>query len=289
MKRSLCATIVVCAAMLGIVTLASRGVAAQAQKPAQTQATEQKDLNPDPNWKPEGPVPRRADGHPDLSGVWWSGGEVAVVALTNIGTDGGRTAANGNGPRPNGFGSKYKPEYMAKAKTLGDKDDPAIWCVPTPGTGGIRKIMQDDTFVALMSETPHGWRLIPTAPGRQHDPEQPPAYRGDSVGRWEGDTLVVDVTNFNDRNWLGGHGDVSFHSTQLHATEKYRRIAANAMEYEVTYEDPVVLTGPWTPGKQTWRLAPFDQIVETLCIGDQQSEFMQNLMNVGAKDNYGRK
>src|SRR2546422_6254459 len=112
MKRFLVMTTVAVVVALGVVSLGSMRLTAQTQTPAKaTPAIEQKDVTPDPNWKPEGPVPRRADGHPDLSGVWWSGGEVAVISLTNIGTDGGRTAANGNGPRPNGFGSKYKPEY----------------------------------------------------------------------------------------------------------------------------------------------------------------------------------
>ena len=290
MQRFLVTTIVAGAMAFGALSLTSARLVAQGPEGStEGQASDQKDAVPDPSWKAEGAVPRTVDGHPDLSGVWWNGGEVAVVNLTNASTDSGRTAATSYGPRPNGFGSKYKPEYMAKAMKMADKDDPAIWCVPSPGNGSIKQILQEPNMVAVLSETPHGFRLIPTVSGRQHNPEQPPAYRGDSVGRWEGDTLVVDVTNFNDRNWIGNHSDVSFHSTQLHATERYRRIAANAMEYQVMYDDPVMLTAPWSPPKQTWRLAPFDQIVEVLCLGDQQSESVQKMMDAGSQTNYGRK
>ena len=101
----------------------------------------------------------------------------------------------------------------------------------------------------LLQETFHGFRLIPTQPGRTHSESQPPAYWGDSVGKWEGDTLVVDVVNFNDRNWISTQGIISFHSDALHVTERYHRVAANAMEVEKTYDDPQVLIRPFVDKK----------------------------------------
>jgi hypothetical protein len=66
---------------------------------------------------------------------------------------------------------------------------------------------------------------------------------GDSVGHWEGDTLVVDVTGFNDKTWLGVAG--AFHSDELHITERYTRISKDRINYDVTMEDPKVFTKPW--------------------------------------------
>jgi hypothetical protein len=105
------------------------------------------------------------------------------------------------------------------------------------------------------------------------------------VGRWEGDTLVVDATNFTDSNWMGAEGNVSFHSDALHIVERYRRVDASTLEVDATVEDPKVLTGPWKVPTQTLRLAPFDQIMEVGCTGIESAA----LMEAAAKKNYGKK
>src|SRR5438874_13461301 len=79
--------------------------------------------------------------------------------------------------------------------------------------------------------------------GRKLPADPQPSWLGNSVGRWEGDTLVVDVTGFNDKTWLAGTG--TFHSDQLHITERYTRIDKDQINYDVTMEDPSVLTKPW--------------------------------------------
>jgi len=81
--------------------------------------------------------------------------------------------------------------------------------------------------------------------GRPHgtDPETAATYNGDSVGHWEADTLVVDVTRLTDETWLGDNG--LFHSRKLHVTERLRR-AGDTIQYQVTAEDPEVLQKPWT-------------------------------------------
>jgi hypothetical protein len=66
---------------------------------------------------------------------------------------------------------------------------------------------------------------------------------GNSVARWDGDTLVVDIVGFNDKTWLAGTG--TFHSEALHIVERYTRVSKDRINYEVTMEDPNVLTGPW--------------------------------------------
>ena len=120
----------------------------------------------------------------------------------------------------------------------------------------------------MLTETYHSFKLIPTD-GRKHRDDVPPSFRGDSVGRWEGDTLVVDTTNFTDTNWMAAEGNVSFHSDALHIVERYRRVDANTLEVDATVEDPKVLTGPWKVPTQTLRLAPFDQIMEVGCTGTE--------------------
>lgn len=243
------------------------------------------DEGPNPNWKPAGPVPRAPEGKPDLSGVWWLGREVAVRG-SSIGSP--RTGEPPPVAPGSTFASLYQPWAAAKAKTLSDKDDPALRCLPSvngPPMTAIMQIVQTPKLVVILIETYHGFRLIPTEPGRTHHEDATPAFRGDSVGRWESDTLVVDVKNFTDRNWLDPQGIVSFHSDALHVVERYRRIAANALEIEKIYEDPKALTRPFTPPRRIWRLAPFDQIMEAVCTSTETAA----LMEAAAKENYGRK
>jgi hypothetical protein len=230
-------------------------------------------------------IPRMADGHPDLSGVWWRGAD--------IGGRGGPPLTTGRGgPQPVTFAGLYQPSAKAKAKTLGDKDDPSLDCVPTAfGTlnvslfdvGAVGQIVQTPVFVVMLTETYHGFQLIPTD-GRPHRDTVPPSYRGDAVGHWDGDTLVVDKTNFTDSNWISAEGRVSHHSDALHIVERYRRVDAKSLEVEATLEDPKVLTAPWVVPKQTLLLAPFDQIMELACsAGD-----VKGLIDAAAKQEAGK-
>lgn len=220
-----------------------------------------------------GAVPRMADGHPDLSGVWWGGGDVGAANGRGPAVGGRR----GGGPPPQTFASLYTPDAARKAKTLGDKDDPTLRCIPTAfGTlnvslwdvGAVGQIVATPKMIVMLTETYHGFRLIPTD-GRPHRDDQPPAYRGESVGRWEGDTFVVDTTNFTDNTWISAEGRVSPHSDALHIVERYRRVDANTLEVEATLEDPKMLTAPWHVPKQTLVLAPFDRILSLNCSGTE--------------------
>jgi hypothetical protein len=193
---------------------------------------------------------------------------------------------------PPSFAGLYQPSAQAKAKTLGDKDDPSLGCVPTAfGTlgvslfdvGAVGQIIQTPKFIVLLTETYHGFQIIPFD-GRPHRDNVPPSNRGDAVGHWEGDTLVVDKTNFSDENWISAEGRVSFHSDALHIVERYRRVDANTLEIEATLEDPKVLTKPWITPKQTLQLAPFDQIMELACSGAEA----QSLINAAAQQNSGK-
>ena len=217
-----------------------------------------------------GPVPRAPDGHPDLSGVWWRGEDIG--GRTGAALGGARPGARGG--RQTSFASLYQPWAAAKAKTLRDKDDPSLSCIPTAfGTlnvslfdvGAVGQIVQTPKFVILLTETYHNFQIVPTD-GRPHA-DVPPSYRGDAVAHWDGDTLVVDKTNFTDANWMSAEGRVSFHSDALHIVERYRRVDAKTLEIEATVYDPKVLTGPWVVPKQTLQLAPFDHVMQLDCSG----------------------
>src|SRR6185436_4492229 len=96
--------------------------------------------------------------------------------------------------------------------------------------------------IAMTFEWSLVYRLIPTN-GSKH-PEDLDSWMGDSRGRWEGDTLVVDVANHNDKTWFDMAGN--FHSEALHVVERYRMTAADTIEYEATIDDSKVFTKPWT-------------------------------------------
>jgi hypothetical protein len=222
-----------------------------------------------------------ADGRPDLSGVWWGGADIGGARGGR--GPGGPPRGGAQGTPPPSFTSLYQPWAAERANTLSDKDDPTLSCVPTAfGTlnvrlwsvGAVGQIVATPKFVVFLSETYHGFQLIPTD-GRPHRDDVPPAYRGDSVGHWERDTFVVETTNFTDETWMFAEGRVSFHSDALRIVERYRRVDANTLEIEATVEDPNVLTGPWTVPKQTLQLAPFDQIMSLNCVGEETLLLMQ--------------
>jgi hypothetical protein len=243
------------------------------------------------------PTPRMSDGHPDLSGVWWPGSDLRVPPLNPApGAGRGNGPQRGRGgapPRRERFEDNYNDASKAKAKTLSDKDDPTLRCQSTAfgtlsvslyNTGFVGQIIQTPKFVVLLSETNPTFRIVPTD-GRPHREEQPPSSRGESVGHWEGDTLVVDTKNYSESNWMHAEGEVSFHSDAMHIVERYRRLDKDTMEVEATIEDPRVLTKPWNVPKQTLRLAPFDQILALDCSGVESAA----LMEAASKQNYGKK
>ena len=211
------------------------------------------------------PAPRMADGHPDVSGVWWTGGDV--------GGRGFRVGGRGAGPAPATYTGLLTPAAAAAAKKMNDNNDPTLRCIPTAfGTlnvsmfdvGALGQIVATPKFVVLLTETYHGFKLIPTD-GRPHRAEVPPSYRGDSVGRWDGDVFVVETKNFTDDTWIWAEGRASPHSDEMSVVERYRRVDRNTLEIEATISDPKMLTKPWTVPKQTLTLAPFDQIMPLIC------------------------
>lgn len=246
-----------------------------------------------------GRVPRAADGHPDLSGVWWRGSDIPVRPLATSAAAAPSAAPSAavplraSGAKIPSFADLYQPWAREKAKTLSDKDDPTLRCIPVAfatlnasllGLQFVGQIVQTPKFVIMLTESYHTFRIVPVD-GRGHRDDVAPSLRGDAVGRWEGDTLVVDITNFNETAWMHAQGLVSFHSDALHIVERYRRVDANTLEIDATVEDPKVLTGPWTVPTQRLALAPFDQIMEVGCTGTETASLMEG----AAQQNYGKK
>jgi hypothetical protein len=224
------------------------------------------------------PTPRLG-GHPDLSGNWsyndWIG---------NYMTGGGRRrspwqAADSSRQTnqtedfelysPSRFGNLgrpvYKPKHWDKVQQLDmwtNKFDPVMTCQPlgVPREGPPRRIYQTDrdiTFLYFGGDAGGGYgeyRVMPTD-GRSHgkQAELDITYLGDTVGRWEGDTLVLDSVAFTDTTWLGRGG--FFHSDQMHVVERFTR-QGDALLYDVTVEDPEVLAEPWVLPTRTVRRNP---------------------------------
>jgi len=195
------------------------------------------------------PAPRLPDGHPDLGndkGSWEPPGV-------------GDMAGTGGG-----FAGTAQPEkkvdvpFLPWAKAAYDqrnatvtKDDPEGFCLPP----GIPR-MYATSFPFQIYQTPnrilfvfeggaHMWRVV-YMDGRKHTPPDKlnPTYLGEGIGRWEGDTLVVDVTGLNDRSWLDAAGHP--HTEQLHVIERFTRVNEPILHYEATIEDPGAYSKPWT-------------------------------------------
>ena len=124
------------------------------------------------------------------------------------------------------------------------------------------QILQTPGHVIVFQEHNHNYRIIPLS--GKHPPASVQLWQGDSRGRWEGDTLVVDVTNFTDKTWIvgeaGGEGmsGGSFHSTALHMIERFKVVDADNIDYEATIEDPNVYAKPWKLAFGIWTRAPSD-------------------------------
>ena len=235
------------------------------------------------------PTPMTSDGHPDLNGFWVAGrgaaagagapgGPVPAGGAQNVAKDNGHKEIlfneGGRAEKPivqqrvvSDYHPPYKPELMAKMRNLEqneNKMDPAFFCKPegVPRMGAPNAIYQIPgrpivfLYEALSGNT---FRIIPTD-GRGHDPNSDASYFGDSVGKWEGNTLVIDSLNFTDDTWLGIDG--WFHTTAMQVTERFTRIG-DQLKYEVTVDDPQAFTGPWQMRTRNLRLDPRGEIIET--------------------------
>jgi hypothetical protein len=156
----------------------------------------------------------------------------------------------------------YKPEYWDKVQQLDydtNNTDPMLRCFPlgVPRMGPPTKIVQTSkSLIFLTASYPMSLDVRDIAiDGRGHDPERAGdiSFDGDAVGRWDGDTLVVDSVGFNDITWIDS-GKGFFHSDKMHVIERLRR-EGNKLHYQVTIEDPDVLMQPWAKDPQVLTLS----------------------------------
>src|ERR1700674_5006483 len=205
-------------------------------------------------------APRAADGHPDLNGIWAYAIDLPPVVLKKVvngkvsNTEIDKSAAKPakkpiSGALPSTPAPSYKTEFREKVKDLFDnesKTDEVFYCGKpgVPRIGPPRRIIQLPGEMVFLYEDISGdpYRIIPTD-GRAHRADGNPSYYGDSVGHWEGDTLVVDVTNFVEDGWFGEDG--YFHTGAMRVTERLWRDGENLV-WQATVDDPKVLTAPWT-------------------------------------------
>ena len=229
-------------------------------------------------------IRRTAGGKPDFSGIWQAMGAAhwdleghaarpgAVVALGAVGAVPGGLGVVEGGEIP------YQPWAAAKKKENFQNwltADPEIKCF-LPGIPRATyqpfpfQIVQTPKHILMTYEFANASRVIYMD---RPDFESPAdSWMGHSRGKWEGDTLAIDVTSFNDQTWFDRAGN--FHSDALHVIERYRAISPDALMYEATVEDPKVFTRPWKISLPLYRrLEKNAQLVEFKCV-----EFVEELM-----------
>ena len=154
-------------------------------------------------------------------------------------------------------------------RTVDTSKDPTGICLPAGPSRGFTApfpflLVQHADTVSIMFEYQATWRAI-YLDGRQHpeDIDDYPFFMGHSVGRWDGDTLVVDTTGIDERSWLDTAGHE--HSAKLRLTERFRTTSADTMEWVVTYDDPVFFTRPWSITRTFTRGKPGDRLLPYTC------------------------
>ena len=211
-----------------------------------------------------GPAPRTAEGKVDFSGIW--------SADRNFIYDIHDALKEGEELPLQPWAEKLARERMSK-------DDPEAQCLPT----GVPRqapypwrILQTGTHMFFLFEgNIHSYRQI-FLDGRKHPEDPNPTWYGHSIGRWEGDTLVVDSVGFNDRFWFDFAGHP--HTERLHIIERYRRRDFDHLEYETTIEDPGAYTKPFTMyGDSTYQHG--EELMEYIC-----NENNKDLLHIVGKD-----
>ena len=192
----------------------------------------------------------RLNGKPDFSGVYGAA------------AGGGRGGAAAGAPPP----PELKPG-AEKFKVTRGPNDSGLYadCMPTgvPQAYSVPyqwQIVQGADKVVIMYEYPHLFRVIPTS-GIPHQADLDPTWMGDSVGHWEGDTLVVDITAFNDKTELPGGFR---HTESLHVIERFTR-TADGIQYEATIEDPNVFVRPWKMVRTFQQRTDLEKVDEFVC------------------------
>jgi len=211
----------------------------------------------------------------DLSGVWmqYKDGDVPGT------------------PGMNGVNEHFRPpltpwgqEQFSHAQALqGDKaiagkeDNSALRCEPSGPPQVLIlpnpwEIVQIPGRVLMFFEEQHIWRTI-WADGRALPKNPDPSWLGYSVGRWEGDTFVVETIGFNDKEWVDLYGNPRTSTT--HLTERYRRLNHDTLEQQIIIDDPRVFTKPWVSPPKLHKLEPGWELAEWFCVLDENKDYDQ--------------
>jgi hypothetical protein len=196
----------------------------------------------------------RIDGKPDFSGVYAFGGGGAR------GAGAGRGAAPA-GPALKPGAEKFRVNRAANPLDTGRTSD----CMPLipPDAFGVPyqfQIVQNRDFIVIFHEYPGTFRIIPIGVEREQI-EPDPAWLGDSVARWDGETLVIDTIGYNDKTEISGYR----HTEALHTVERLTR-TGDGFDYAITIEDPNVFAAPWTVNRTfRFNVPPMKKIMEFVC------------------------
>ncbi len=208
----------------------------------------------------------------DLSGVWsktWR--TLALSEQAPPFTAWGKERFDANKP---GYGPRAVPPALG--------NDPTGKCDPL---GLIRNLLlevsiyqmefvQTPKRVLQFFEWAHSWREVWTD-GRQLPANTEPSWMGHSVGKWEGDTFVVNSTGFDERTWLDHFGNP--HSDEMRLEERYRRVDRDTLELTMTLTDPKTYTKPWVSEKKIYKLVPNRELPELFCVPSEEEEFNRNV------------
>jgi hypothetical protein len=219
------------------------------------------------------PIRRMPDGKPDLSGVFQ-----ANAAGSNQGLEPHEAVPNTPGGRgfiidPADGKLPYQPWARAENDSRGRPergyDDPTAHCFPAgvPRSFYVPspfQILQPPGYVVILYER-MWWRTVPLD-GRAHIPDSIRLWQGDSVGHWEGDTLVIETANLNGRSWLDELGGVVTHGARV--VERLTPIDGESFRFEATVTDPAAFTRPWTLRMDMRRMST--ELLEVACLEDDQ-------------------
>lgn len=215
-----------------------------------------------------GRIPRLVGGKPDFSGIW----ETTSAADYDLQPHAARKDAPPSAGIVDGDAIPYLPQALEKKQqnfASRDTNDPRLKCWTLGTPRGIYypepfQILQRAQDLTVIFEFGHSVRTIHTD-GTLHPVDTDNEFwLGDSRGHWEGDTLVVDVRDFNDQTWLDRAGD--FHSEALHVVERWKFLDANTIDYHATLEDPNVFSAPWNIEVILYRHREHNfQLIENYC------------------------
>ena len=205
------------------------------------------------------PAPRAADGKPDLSGLW----------MLNAGP--GHLANVADSLKAGDIRPWAEQLYQERLENLGRDDPWTVECLPAgprailKGGDGPARIVQTPAEIVILYDDLSYRQIFLDGRALPKDPN--PSWMGYSIGHWDGDTLVVESTGFNDRSWLdmGGHP----HSEALHTTERYRRTSFGHMDVQVTFDDSKAYARPWSVSFGV-NLAPDTAMLEYVCNEDEK-------------------